>query len=140
MAFGSHPHHSPAKSAFEMTDDRNPAVFCRATQQSFLRQLSTPILQSTYGVPAISNAQAWEKWEELAGLPQVLFAEEEEGLTALWRQFAARDTVSPKVWMDAYLAAFAIVGRLEFVTLDPDFQAYEAQGLQLRLLAPPSTQ
>lgn len=40
-----------------------------------------------------------------------------------------------KIWMDAYLAAFAITGRLEFVTLDRDFQAYEPHGLKLRLLA-----
>jgi predicted nucleic acid-binding protein len=61
--------------------------------------------------------------------------DEPPGTVALWHRLAARDTASPKVWMDAYLAAFAITGRLDFVTLDRDFQAYEPHGLKLRLLA-----
>lgn len=139
LAFGSHPHHRQAKAAFELADNLTPAVFCRATQQSFLRQLSSPTLQSAYRSKLISNATAWDKWEELLELPQVVVAAEPDALPDLWRQLAARDTASPKVWMDAYLAAFAILGRLEFVTLDRDFQTYEAHGLQLRLLAPKST-
>ncbi len=139
LAFGNHPHHQPAKTAFEAADNLAPAVFCRATQQSFLRQLSSATLQSAYRSKPISNAAAWGKWEELIDLPQVVFADEPDDLTDLWRQFAARDTASPKVWMDAYLAAFAISGRLDFVTLDQDFKTYEPHGLQLRLLAPPST-
>lgn len=135
LAFGNHPHHRQAKAAFEVADNLTPAVFCRATQQSFLRQLSSPTLQAAYRSKPISNAATWAKWEELIDLPQVIFATEPDGLPDLWRQFAARDTTSPKVWMDAYLAAFAITGRLEFVTLDRDFQAYEPHGLNLRLLA-----
>lgn len=138
LAFGNHPHHQQAKTAFELANNLSPAVFCRATQQSFLRQLSSPTLQAAYRSMPISNAAAWEKWEELIDLPQVVFASEPHDLTDFWRQFAARDTASPKVWMDAYLAAFAISGRLEFVTLDRDFQAYEAHGLELRLLTSPA--
>jgi toxin-antitoxin system PIN domain toxin len=139
LAFGNHPHHRQAKAAFELADNLHPAVFCRATQQSFLRQLSSPTLQSAYRSKPISNAAAWAKWEELIELPQVVFADEPDAMPDLWRQLAARDTASPKVWMDAYLAAFAISGKLEFVTLDRDFQTYEAHGLRLLLLAPTST-
>jgi toxin-antitoxin system PIN domain toxin len=134
LAFGNHPHHQQAKKAFELANNLSPAVFCRATQQSFLRQLSSPTLQAAYRSKPISNAAAWEKWEELIDLPQVVFAAEPDDLTDLWRQFAARDTASPKVWMDAYLAAFAISGNFAFVTLDRDFLSYEAHGLQLRFL------
>lgn len=135
LAFGNHPHHRLAKAAFEVADNLTPSVFCRSTQQSFLRQLSSPTLQAAYKSKPITNAAAWAKWEELIELPQVVVAAEPDGLPDLWRQFAARDTASPKVWMDAYLAAFAISGRLDFVTLDRDFQAYEPHGLKLRLLA-----
>ncbi|MBE7537902.1 MAG: PIN domain-containing protein [Bryobacterales bacterium] len=134
LAFGSHPHHGVAKAAFESADNGAPVVFCRATQQSFLRQLSSLTLQSAYGAKLISNAAAWQKWEELLDLPQVSFAGEPDGLADLWSRFAVRDTASPKVWMDAYLAAFAISGGLDFVTLDGDFLAYERHGLRLRLL------
>lgn len=134
LAFGNHPHHAAARAVFEEADAINPAVFCRATQQSFLRQLSSPRLQAIYGAITITNAAASQKWEELAAMAQVKFAEEPEGLDSLWRQLAMRNTASPKVWMDAYLAAFAICSGLRLVTLDGDFSTYVAHGLQLRLL------
>lgn len=40
-----------------------------------------------------------------------------------------------KVWMDAYLAAFAIRAGLPLATLDADFRRFEAADLQLRLLS-----
>ncbi|HEY5893043.1 MAG TPA: hypothetical protein VIT91_07410 [Chthoniobacterales bacterium] len=58
------------------------------------------------------------------------------GNDSLWRRLASCDTASPKVWMDAYLAAFAIAGGLRMVTLDHDFKAFVEQGLDLRLLIP----
>ena len=38
--------------------------------------------------------------------------------------------------MDAYLAAFAIVGGLRLMSLDHDFIPYQSQGLELILLKP----
>jgi predicted nucleic acid-binding protein len=35
---------------------------------------------------------------------------------------SSRENASPKVWMDAYLAAFAKVSNLQFVTADAGFQ------------------
>lgn len=43
-------------------------------------------------------------------------------------------SASPKVWMDAYLAAFAIRTGLPFASLDADFRRFEAAGLDLHLL------
>jgi predicted nucleic acid-binding protein len=37
--------------------------------------------------------------------------------------------------MDAYLAAFAIRGKLRLVTLDRDFRSWVPKGLELELLA-----
>jgi uncharacterized protein len=136
MAFGSHPHFKLAEQAFEERNSRNPVVFCRATQQAFLRLLSSPLLQKAYGVVQTSNAVVWAKWQELSRLPQVRWMEEPPELAALWAQSACRDTASPKVWMDAYLAAFAIAGGLRLVTLDHDFKSYETHGLDLILLNP----
>ena len=53
----------------------------------------------------------------------------------LWRTLAAADSASPKVWMDAYLAAFAIAGGLRLVTLDRDYKNFVPQGLDLVLLS-----
>ncbi len=45
-----------------------------------------------------------------------------------------RDTASPKIWMDAYLAAFALAGGYQMVTTDAAFKQF--RGLDLLLLGP----
>lgn len=70
----------------------------------------------------------------LASLPQVREAVEPPATLSLFKRLADRETASPKIWMDAYLAAFAISGGFTLVTLDSDFSQYEAQGLSLQLL------
>ena len=114
----------------------NPAVFCRSTQQSFLRLASNPALLKTYGADGLTNRDALVALDALLALAQVCEREEPPGTVALWHRLASQDTPSPKVWMDAYLAAFAIAGGLRVVTLDHDFTSYEAQGLDLVLLNP----
>lgn len=136
LAFGSHPHHPIARQVFEAADSENPIAFCRATQTSFLRLLTTPAIQSLYGGPAVTNAQAWNKCQELLALPQVVWLSEPVALEAPWQRCACLVTVSPKVWMDGYLAAFAIAGNLELVTFDRDFANFTQHGLRLRLLGP----
>ena len=52
-----------------------------------------------------------------------------------WLEVAGLDSASPKVWMDAYLAAFAIAAGWRLVTLDKDFNNFLPQGLDLALLS-----
>ncbi len=136
--FPQHPHHTQAQQELAVATPRTPAVFCRATQQSFLRLITTPQLLRAYAAEAMTNRSAWTTFDLLRSKRSITLQGEPPGTVALWQRLAARDTASPKVWMDAYLAAFAISGDLEFVTLDRDFQTYEEHGLRLRLLAPPS--
>ncbi|MEI6415619.1 MAG: TA system VapC family ribonuclease toxin [Pseudomonadota bacterium] len=114
----------------------DPAVFCRSTQQSFLRLASTPALLKAYGAEGLTNRDALVALAALLALPQVCEREEPPGVFALWHRLATCDTASPKVWMDAYLAAFAIVSGLRMVTLDRDFRNFMAQGLDLNLINP----
>jgi predicted nucleic acid-binding protein len=46
------------------------------------------------------------------------------GLEAHWRQFSPRRTASTKLWMDAYLAAFAVASGLRLVTTDAAFRQF----------------
>ena len=46
------------------------------------------------------------------------FVAEAEGLERRWREYASSRTYSPKVWTDAYLAAFASSAGLTMVTFD----------------------
>ena len=74
--------------------------------------------------------------DTLQALPQGCWRDEPPGVFVLWRTLATRDAASPKVWMDAYLAAFAIGGGLRMVTLDRDFKNFVPQGLDLNLINP----
>lgn len=136
LSFASHPCHGAAVAAFSAADSWHPAAFCRATQQSYLRLLTTPAIQATYGSRLISNEAAWIKSQELLALPQVIWLGEPAGLEAEWKRAASMSTASPKVWMDAYLASLAMTAGIELVTADRDFQRFEKQGLKLVLLAP----
>ena len=129
VIFTTHPLHQPARRALLEATPAIPAVFCRSTEQSFLRLASTPALLKTYGADGMTNRDALVALDALLALPQVCEREEPPGLVALWHRFAAHATVSPKVWMDAYLAAFAIMGGLRLVTLDHDFTSFAAHGL-----------
>lgn len=132
--FTTHPAHAAARKVLEQVTPAAPAVFCRATQQSFLRLASTPALLKAYGAEGLTNRDALSALEALLGLPQVVERDEPPGVPPLWHRLAALDTASPKVWMDAYLGAFAIAGRLRLVSLDRDFKNYAAQGLNLALI------
>lgn len=135
LTFTSHPRHSAAAALFAEASSRAPACFCRATEQSFLRLSSTPAILAAYGASGLTNADALRVFLAFTALPQVRTLSEPAKLTALWHKLAGIPTTSPKVWMDAYLAAFAISSDLTFVTLDQGFRAYEGASLRLRLLA-----
>lgn len=132
--FTTHPAHKQAQQVLQNATPADPAVFCRSTQQSLLRLASTPALLKIYGAEGLTNRDALVALAALLALPQVCEREEPPGLLALWHRLASRDTASPKVWMDAYLAAFAIAGGLHLVSLDQDFKSFEAQRLNLILL------
>ncbi len=134
-SFEQHPAHSVARQALRQATPTQAAVFCRATQQSYLRLLSTAALTKIYGVAPLTNRDALLALDNLQALAQVAWRDEPPGLFGLWRTLAALDSASPKVWMDAYLAAFAIAGALRLVTLDKDFKNFVPHGLDLALLS-----
>ncbi len=133
--FTTHPFRRAAQKSLQQASPANPAVFCRATQQSFLRLASTPALLKAYGATGLTNRDALVALSALQALPQVCKREEPPGTVVLWHRLASRDTASPKVWMDAYLAAFAIGGGLRLVSLDQDFKAFESAGLKADLVS-----
>lgn len=134
--FTTHPFHESARQVLQEATPADPAVFCRSTQQSFLRLASTPTLLKAYGAEGLTNRDALLTLGGLLALPQVCEREEPPGLLALWHRLASRDTASPKVWMDAYLGAFAIAAGLRMVSLDQDFKNFVTHGLDLDLITP----
>ena len=86
-----------------------------------------------YGSSPLTNRQAWQVYEQILTDDRiVLQADEPTRLEARWKQFAMSGLSSPKVWMDAYLAGFALAGGYGLVTTDRAFTTYP--GLDLTLL------
>ncbi len=131
LAVEQHAHHQIAVSWFSELEGSHEALFCRSTQISFLRLLTQKIAPD---YAPLSNAEAWAALDQLMEDDATGFVREPSGTDVLWRQLAEVQTASPKVWMDAYLAAFAIVGNLRLVTIDAGFRTFESQGLRLLVL------
>ena len=108
--------------------------FCRATQQTLLRLLTNASVLSPYGNPPLTNRQASGKPTKLflATIGSSCVPKEPAGLETHWERFAVCDTASPKLWMDAFLAAFALAGGYRMVTTDAAFKQF--RGLDLELL------
>ncbi len=134
LSFLSHPAHGVASAEIDQATDSRRALFCRSTEQSFLRLMTTPALIRLYGAEEMTNALAVEALHGIRQSPRVGYRDEPDGLTPLWHRLAGRPVAAPKLWMDAYLAAFAIAGGLMFATFDKDFKAFVSDGLDLRLL------
>ena len=133
-AFASHPAHHAAQAVLLQATPDAPALFCRATQQSFLRLVSTPAICAAYQVASITNQDALAALAAFQALPQVDLVDEPIGIESLWWPLAGLAVAAPKRWMDAYLAAFAITGSTRMVTLDQEFRQFLGAGLDLELL------
>lgn len=134
--FQEHPHHARAADLLEASSASEPAWLCRATEQWWLRLATTAAICRAYSSPVLTNAQACAVLATWHARPHVsCFEAEPHGTRELWLELAGVSSASPKVWMDAYLAAFAIRADLPLATLDADFRRFEAVGLQLRLLS-----
>ncbi len=132
--FATHPGHAVARQALQAASPVEPALFCRATEQSLLRLLTTPALLRTYGAEGLSNRDALLTLKALQGLTAVRFSQEPPGTVARRHALAARDTTLSKLWKDAYLAGFALAGGLGSVTLDAAFRQFAALGLVASVL------
>jgi len=100
-------------------------LFCRVTQQSVLRLLTTTAVLAPYGIPALSNRAAWSIYESFRANRRISWADEPRGLESTWKRLATGSQPSPKLWMDAYLAAFAMSGAHQLVTTDKAFKQFK---------------
>jgi uncharacterized protein len=132
LGLSRHQFHTAAMSWLHRREAENRLVLCRATQQSFLRLITTPGLTAQYGLPAVNNREAWSVYQSFFDSGRVEFTEEPADLEMHWQQLSSRPTASPKLWMDAYLAAFAMKGGYRLLTSDTGFRQF--RGLEVVLL------
>jgi len=81
--FSTHPFHTHAQAALQRATPAEPAVFCRATEQSFLRLASTPTLLKAYGAEGLTHRDALVALQAFQALRQVCVRDEPRGALTL---------------------------------------------------------
>jgi len=119
MAHGDHVHHFVANDWFESLEPDVRLCFCRLTQLGFLRLLTA---EAVMGERVMHQADAWAVYDRLLADDRIDFVEEPPGLERRFRVLTRSRQASPKVWADAYLAAFAEASQLTLVTFDAAFR------------------
>ena len=125
LTLSEHSHHLAARAWLDAQEEKASLCFCRATQQGLVRLLTTAEVLAGYGNPPLTNREAWEVYERFMEDERITFLHEPEGVEEIWRELAARDTNSPKLWMDAWLAALALHSGLQMVTTDKAFSQFK---------------
>jgi predicted nucleic acid-binding protein len=91
------------------------------------RRVGTLRNSSTYQQDCVDPYEAFLADERIG------WAEEPSGLELSWKRLAGTSKASPKLWMDAYLAAFAMSAGYQLVTTDKAFKHFK--GLDLLVLS-----
>lgn len=132
LAVSGHTHHQTARSWFESQTKPKSIHFCRTTQLGLLKLLTTKSVIAPYNLPPLRNIEAFQVLDAFLEDECVAFASEPKDVMATWRMFSEQRTASPKLWMDAWLAAFATCADFQLVTLDKGFSQFS--GLNFLLL------
>ena len=116
LAAERHEHHPAARDWFGSLDEEE-AVFCRVTQMSFLRLLTSPAVMRE---DVLNPQDAWERYKHLRRDWRVTFAAEPAGIEQNWIDLMTA-AKSVRSWTDAYLAAFALGHGYTLVSFDRGF-------------------
>ena len=123
--------HVAHRVTVEWSDARenDSLILCRPTQVSLLRLLSN---RAIMGEKACAQKQAWEVYDALIADPRFVFRGDEQTLESHFRKLTQQSIVAPKLWHDAYLAAYCLAHGWTMATLDSGFR--EFPGLAVELL------
>jgi Predicted nucleic acid-binding protein, contains PIN domain len=116
LALASERHvHAPICGSWLNSIRSGEVVFCRVTQMGLLRLLTH---ESVMGKDVLSSREAWRVYRTILADERIQFVPEPFALELEWRRLTAQERPTPKIWTDAYLAAFARAGGMQLVTLD----------------------
>ena len=118
LTLHSHFHHEIARAWFESLDVQEDArlCFCRITQLSFLRLITTEAVMGTDEV--LSQRRAWDVYDRWFQDSRVFFLDEPANLDKMFREISRQARPAAKDWADSYLLAFAEAADLSLVTFD----------------------
>ena len=118
LATPEHVHAATAKRWWEQ--EEGTIAFCRLTQLGFLRLMTTAAAMD--GKP-LTIAEAWRVYDRFYDDDRVTLISEPPEVEKRFREKAAGRMVSPKVWADAWLLAFAQAAEGALVTFDKALSA-----------------
>jgi toxin-antitoxin system PIN domain toxin len=119
LTYSKHVHHDGATRWFTSLPEDARLCFCRFTQISFLRLLTTPAVM---GDEVLSQTKAWNYYDDWLTEGAALFLEEPALVESTFRSFTHSRNSSSKDWADSYIAAFASILGLRLVTFDKGFE------------------
>ncbi len=126
-----HAHHAEAVHWLHRVAT-NEAVICRIAQTGLMRLLNNPAVMRE---EALDTAACWELWRRLLEDERLRFSPHEPlGLDAAFERFTSGREYSPRLWTDAYLAAYAVTAGMTLVTFDKKFGGFP--GLDCLVLRP----
>jgi toxin-antitoxin system PIN domain toxin len=124
LALSKHSFHADARRWLARKGGGEKIAYCRLTQLTFLRLITTSAVTLPYDSAPMTNEKAWSMYEAFAGHKRITFIDEPPKIVTHWARLAATVTASPKLWMDSYLAAFAIAGGYRLLTADAAFRQF----------------
>jgi uncharacterized protein len=110
-----HRHHLKAVQWFRSLDTDSRLIFCRHTQIGMFRLLTT---QAVMGDEVLTQKQCWAIFSHWIDGDRAALLADPGGVDERFEALTSADLSLPKVWADAYLAAFAESGDLTLVTFD----------------------
>jgi hypothetical protein len=99
------------------------ATICHLAQTGLLRLLNNPAVMRE---DVLDTTACWELWRRLLEDERVRFTPTEPlGLDAAFERFTSGRAFTPRLWTDAYLAAYAHTSGLTMVTFDQGFRQFD---------------
>ena len=77
LALSGHVHQPAAREWLDSIEEPEPVLFCRATQQSLLRLLTTAAVLAPYENPPLTNDEARAAYEAFAADDRIALAAKE---------------------------------------------------------------
>ena len=124
----NHKHHQVAVRWFDGLRDGEVVVVCRMVHLALMRLLCNRAVMREY---VISASAAWRLIEAVFEHERLEFADEPAVLQDVMPTLLKYPAPTGKLVSDAYLAAFAIAGRMRMVTFDRGFAQYHGLDLEL---------
>ena len=120
LANPDHIHHAAAQTYWHRTA-RDNLWFCRHTMIGMMRLLCQPAFMNQR---VLTPTQAFEAYQHTRAQTRVGMLVDVADLETVWLDLAKKVQWPPRMWPDAYLAAFAIAGNLRLTSFDGDFSRF----------------